>query len=242
MDYILLKLNECSIKNVSFFIEIVYIFKIIFEVSKVIMALRSENEKFSANHQRLIDATIESIAQRGLSDTTIAHVSSLAGVSQGYAHFRFKSKENLLTSSLQFLSNEYMESWGKIFEDKKLTPIDRLIKIIENDFHPRIASRKKIAVWFSFYSEVKFIPAYQAICQDQDQIYFEQFKKVLTDLIEKNSKKDLDAGEISETYLALVDGLWQKILFDRKNYSNEFCKKLIYKYFTNTFPNLSFKK
>tara|TARA_B100000780_G_scaffold123271_1_gene86426 strand:+ start:1841 stop:2569 length:729 start_codon:yes stop_codon:yes gene_type:complete len=242
MDYILLKLNECSIKNVSFFIDIVYIFKIIFEVSKVIMALRSENEKFSANHQRLIDATIESIAQRGLSDTTIAHVSSLAGVSQGYAHFRFKSKENLLTSSLQFLSNEYMESWGKIFEDKKLTPIDRLIKIIENDFHPRIASRKKIAVWFSFYSEVKFIPAYQAICQDQDQIYFEQFKKVLTDLIEKNSKKDLDAGEISETYLALVDGLWQKILFDRKNYSNEFCKKLIYKYFTNTFPNLSFKK
>ena len=242
MNYILLKLNECSIKNVSFFIEIVYIFKIIFEVSKVIMALRSENEKFSANHQRLIDATIESIAQRGLSDTTIAHVSSLAGVSQGYAHFRFKSKENLLTSSLQFLSNEYMESWGKIFEDKKLTPIDRLIKIIENDFHPRIASRKKIAVWFSFYSEVKFIPAYQAICQDQDQIYFEQFKKVLTDLIEKNSKKDLDAGEISETYLALVDGLWQKILFDRKNYSNEFCKKLIYKYFTNTFPNLSFKK
>ena len=213
MDYILLKLNECSIKNVSFFIDIVYIFKIIFEVSKVIMALRSENEKFSANHQRLIDATIESIAQRGLSDTTIAHVSSLAGVSQGYAHFRFKSKENLLTSSLQFLSNEYMESWGKIFEDKKLTPIDRLIKIIENDFHPRIASRKKIAVWFSFYSEVKFIPAYQAICQDQDQIYFEQFKKVLTDLIEKNSKKDLDAGEISETYLALVDGLWQKILF-----------------------------
>ena len=242
MDYILLKLNECSIKNVSFFIDIVYIFKIIFEVSKVIMALRSENEKFSANHQRLIDATIESIAQRGLSDTTIAHVSSLAGVSQGYAHFRFKSKENLLTSSLQFLSNEYMESWGKIFEDKKLTPIDRLIKIIENDFHPRIASRKKIAVWFSFYSEVKFIPAYQAICQDQDQIYFEQFKKVLTDLIEKNSKKDLDAGEISETYLALVDGLWQKILFDRKNYSNEFCKKLIYKYFTNTFPNLSFEK
>jgi len=242
MNYILLKLNECSIKNVSFFIDIVYIFKIIFEVSKVIMALRSENEKFSANHQRLIDATIESIAQRGLSDTTIAHVSSLAGVSQGYAHFRFKSKENLLTSSLQFLSNEYMESWGKIFEDKKLTPIDRLIKIIENDFHPRIASRKKIAVWFSFYSEVKFIPAYQAICQDQDQIYFEQFKKVLTDLIEKNSKKDLDAGEISETYLALVDGLWQKILFDRKNYSNEFCKKLIYKYFTNTFPNLSFKK
>ena len=72
-------------------------------------ALKSEHEKLSANHQKLIDATIESIAKRGLGDTTIAHVSSLAGVSQGYAHFRFKSKENLLISSLQFLSNEFME-------------------------------------------------------------------------------------------------------------------------------------
>jgi len=55
----------------------------------VIKALKSENEKLSANHQKLIDATIESIAQRGLGETTISHVSSLAGVSQGYAHFRF---------------------------------------------------------------------------------------------------------------------------------------------------------
>ena len=117
-------------------------------------ALNTDSDNLSANHQKLVDATIESIAQRGLGDTTIAHVSSLAGVSQGYAHFRFKSKENLLISSLQFLSNEYMDSWNKIFDDKKLTPIDQLINIIENDFHPRIASRKKIAVWFSFYSDL----------------------------------------------------------------------------------------
>ena len=97
-------------------------------------------------------------------------------------------------------------------------------------------------MWFSFYSEVKFIPAYQSICQDQDQIYFEQFKRVLSDLIKNNTTENLDAGEISETYLALVDGLWQKILFDRKNYSNEFCKKLIYRYFKSIFPNLIFKK
>ena len=95
----------------------------------MIKALKSENEKLSANHQKLIDATIESIAQRGLGETTISHVSSLARVSQGYAHFRFKSKENLLLSSLQFLSDEYKKSWQKIFEDENLDPIDRLLRI-----------------------------------------------------------------------------------------------------------------
>ena len=196
-------------------------------------ALDINSQKLSANHQKLIDATIESISQRGLGDTTIAHVSSLAGVSQGYAHFRFKSKENLLISSLNYLSNEYMDSWNSIFEEENLASTKRLIKIIENDFHPRIASRKKIAVWFAFYSEVKFIPAYQSICQDQDEIYFNQLKKVIDDIITQGNLKSLNALEISETYLSLVDGLWQKILFDRKNYSNEFCKNLIYKYFKN---------
>jgi TetR/AcrR family transcriptional repressor of bet genes len=199
-------------------------------------AYNIEIEKFSANHQKLIDATIESISQRGLSETTISHVSTLAGVSQGYAHFRFKSKENLLISSLKYLSDEYKYSWSSIFKEKNLLPLNRLIKIIENDFHPRIASRKKIAVWFSFYSEVKFIPAYQSICQDQDKIYFDQLKKVIQDIVDNTSNKNLDSSEISETYLSLVDGLWQKILFDRKHYSNEFCKNLTYQYFKSIFP------
>ena len=50
----------------------------------------SETE-ISVNHQKLIDATIETIAKRGLADTTIAHVAKRAKVSQGYANFRFKS-------------------------------------------------------------------------------------------------------------------------------------------------------
>ena len=54
----------------------------------------SETE-ISVNHQKLIDATIETIAKRGLADTTIAHVAKRAKVSQGYANFRFKSKDNI---------------------------------------------------------------------------------------------------------------------------------------------------
>ena len=32
------------------------------------------NDQISSNHLKLIDATIETIAARGLADTTIAHV------------------------------------------------------------------------------------------------------------------------------------------------------------------------
>ena len=36
--------------------------------------------------RQLIDAAIESIAKRGLGDTTLAHVSQAAGLSQGIVH------------------------------------------------------------------------------------------------------------------------------------------------------------
>ena len=139
----------------------------------------TSNEKsseISINHQKLIDATIETIAKRGLGDTTISHVAKKAKVSQGYANFRFKSKENLLLSSLQFLSDEYKKSWQKIFEDENLDPIERLLKICENDFSKKIANRNKISVWIAFYSEVKFRPSYLSICQEQDETYLSQME------------------------------------------------------------------
>lgn len=200
----------------------------------------TSNEKsseISINHQKLIDATIETIAKRGLGDTTISHVAKKAKVSQGYANFRFKSKENLLLSSLQFLSDEYKRSWQKIFEDENLDPIERLLKICENDFSKKIANRNKISVWIAFYSEVKFRPSYLSICQEQDEIYLHQMEKLIDKINSKTNQNSLSAIEISETYHSMVDGLWQRILFDPKIYTNEFCRNLIIKYFRNIYPN-----
>ncbi len=200
----------------------------------------TSNEKsseISINHQKLIDATIETIAKRGLGDTTISHVAKKAKVSQGYANFRFKSKENLLLSSLQFLSDEYKKSWQKIFEDENLDPIERLLKICENDFSKKIANRNKISVWIAFYSEVKFRPSYLSICQEQDETYLSQMEKLIDKINSKTDQNSLSPIEISETYHSMVDGLWQRILFDPKIYTNEFCRNLIIKYFRNIYPN-----
>ena len=197
----------------------------------------SEQAELSTNHQKLIDATIETIAKRGLGETTISHVAQAAKVSQGYANFRFKSKENLLLSSLKFISDEYKKSWGKIFEDQNIIPKERVLKIIENDFSSKIASRNKIAVWIAFYSEVKFRPSYLSICQHQDEIYSEQMEKLIQEILDENKEKNISAKEISETYLSMVDGLWRRILFDPKVYSHEFCKKLVNNYFKTVFPN-----
>ena len=165
--------------------------------SKQLASSIEKNTEISINHQKLIDATIETIAKRGLADTTISHVTKQAKVSQGYANFRFKSKENLLLSSLQFLSDEYKKSWQKIFEDENLDPVDRLLKICENDFSKKIANRNKISVWIAFYSEVKFRPSYLSVCQKQDDIYLQQMEKLIECHLQRRQLLDIEKKEES---------------------------------------------
>ena len=190
------------------------------------------NDQISSNHLKLID---ETIAERGLADTTIAHVAKKAGVSQGYANFKFKSKENLLLSSLQYLSDEYKSSWQSIFEEKNLDPIDRILRILDNDFSEKIANRNKISVWMAFYSEVKFRPSYLNICQHQDEIYSNQMEKLIKELNHLTKQTNFTPKEISESYHSMVDGLWQRILFDPKIYTNQFCRNIVLKYFKSIY-------
>ena len=164
----------------------------------------SNHVELSTNHQKLIDATIETIAKRGLGETTISHVAQAAKVSQGYANFRFKSKENLLLSSLKFISDEYKKSWGKIFEDQNIIPKERVLKIIENDFSSKIASRNKIAVWIAFYSEVKFRPSYLSICQHQDEIYSKQMEKLIQEIIDDGFTIDKRNSIIYHMYITCI--------------------------------------
>mgnify|MGYP000002838271 FL=1 len=123
--------------------------------------LRSENKKNS--NLKLISSAIKNISQKGIKETTMLDVSQGAGLSQGIVNFHFKSKELLLIETLKFVSNEYLESFQKCLVKSGSDPKKKIIAIIDNDFSKKICSRDKIALWFTFFSEVKFKPAYHQI-------------------------------------------------------------------------------
>ena len=66
-------------------------------------ALKSPARKRTApkeeRQHQLIQATIRSVAKNGMSDTTMATVSSEAGLSQGIINLHFQSKDRLLVET-----------------------------------------------------------------------------------------------------------------------------------------------
>ena len=82
-------------------------------------ALRAEEvmkKRTASKEQRqeqLILATIQSVASRGLPETTMATVSAEAGLSQGIINLHFHSKERLLVETLRYIADEYRNTWKK---------------------------------------------------------------------------------------------------------------------------------
>src|SRR5688500_9036536 len=121
----------------------------------------------------LIEATVRSIAKRGFSDTTLADVADIAGLSRGIVNFYFKSKDALFAETLRVLADEYRQAWRKSLAKAGEDPARRLRAMLMVNFEPRIFSRKKIAVWYAFWGEAKSRPAYLAVCEEKDREYRE---------------------------------------------------------------------
>ncbi len=186
--------------------------------------------------QQLIDSTIESIAKRGFSDTTLADVADGAGLSRGIVNFHFTSKEQLLIETLQMLAEEYKEVWMRALAKAGDSPAQRLIAMIACDFEPAICNRKKIAVWYAFWGEAKSRPTYLKLCADRDKMYAEAMLTVCRDVIESGAYQGLDADMVAHGMSGLTDGLWLDYLTDPKSFDRERAKATAFLFLSAIFP------
>ena len=195
--------------------------------------LRSENKKNS--NLKLISSTIKNLSKKGINELTMHDVSQGAGLSQGIVNFHFKSKELLLIETLRFISNEYLHSFQKSIAKTKNDPRRKLIGIIENDFSKKICTREKIAVWFTFFSEIKYKPAYHQICKERDLYYQSITENIFAELIKKENIR-LSKKNIARGFQALIMGLWLDQLEDPDTFNRIQAKKICFEFIKSNFP------
>ena len=195
---------------------------------------RLANKKSS--NLKLISSTIKNLSKKGINELTMHDISSGAGLSQGIVNFHFKSKEILLIETLKFISNEYLHSFQKSISKSGNDPRKKIIRIIENDFSKKICTREKIAVWFTFFSEIKYKPAYHQICKERDLYYQSITEDIFLELIKKEKIK-LSQKNISRGFQALIMGLWLDQLEDPDTFNRIQSKKICFEFIKSNFPN-----
>jgi AcrR family transcriptional regulator len=168
--------------------------------------------------QQLIEATIETLARKGYSQTTMTDVALAAGVSHGLVNFHFESKDRLLSETLLFLAEDYKENWQQALAAISDEPAGQIDALIRADFNERVCSPSKLMAWCAFWGEAQNRPMYQKNCGANDAAYIAMLEGVCRRLVSSGGYAH-DAVRAARVIRVVVEGAWLDLLLMITPYS-----------------------
>lgn len=170
--------------------------------------------------EQLIEATIATVASRGLSTTTLSDVARAAGVSHGLVNFHFRTKEKLMAETLSFMSNQHRAMWVAALEAAGADPAERLNALILTEFNESHLSPERLSAWCAFWGETQHRPSYLEQCGENDRAYILAFEACCDDLI-KAGGYDLDPRLAGRMLRLTIEGVWLELMFSALPYPLE---------------------
>ena len=154
--------------------------------------------------QQLIEANLASIARRGLTETTIAHVSQGADMSRGIVNFYFTSKERMMQDTLKYLAAEFETAWQEaLAQAKEKSPQAQLAILVRAAFNAATCNQKRLAAWAAFWGHAFAHPEYRKILTATDGAY----PAGLEERAPKNAPADF-----ARQLHAMIKGAWLAFL------------------------------
>ena len=160
----------------------------------------------------LINATIHTIAEKGLSGVTLAKVAAHSNMSAGIINFYFKSKRQLLLETLKFLIDEYSSVLNEWIASAE-SPEQRIYGYINSSFDKRVFVKEKIATWYAFWSEAHANDEYRICCEQSEQLDSKLLNQSFAELLAGTSWSAKDCEILAQGLEGIVNDIWQQSLF-----------------------------
>lgn len=167
---------------------------------------------------QLIAAAFESIAKRGLMETTITHISKGAGMSRGIINFYFTSKEMMLRETLKTLIEEYEAAWGEALAKAGDDGRAKVQALITVHFGKALCSARRLNVMSAFWGHAATQTAYRHQLEAADQ----HIETALTQALAQLLGGSLEEAQGAAVELhALIRGLWLNFMLNPREVARE---------------------
>ncbi len=173
-----------------------------------------------ARRGQLMDATLATLARKGLAATTLADVAEAAGLSRGIVNFHFDSKDKLLFETLSRLSAEYDANWREELAAAGPSAAERLRALVAADLSARVCAPEKVAAWFAFFAEATARPDYRDLCWARDDAYLDAIRALCTAL-DAEAGYGHDAAATATAIYAMQEGLWLRLMLGNREIARE---------------------
>jgi TetR/AcrR family transcriptional repressor of bet genes len=195
--------------------------KIIFEISVPKIGMKPLRK------QQLIDATLDSVAQFGLQNTTIITISRIAGLSSGIISHYFGGKQQLVEATVKHLLEQLKLALLERVRGQHLEAADRLMMIIEANFTQLQRSKPATKTWLSFWAQSMHEPGLARLQNINSKRLHSNllfsFRQLLNDDLALIATKQA---------AAMIDGFWLRSALspspeEEFRQAEQFCKKFI---------------
>lgn len=191
-----------------------------------------------ANKKVLVDATLITIAEHGITDTSVSRIIERAGLSRGMIHLHFGGKDNLLSEAAKQFSEEYYATMDREADlGPDATPEDRILAIVRADLSEALLNPQSSKIWHAFRGVASTHIGIAKYSSTQDAKLVLKLRTAFRELASEDGLQPEVADDATSGTLALLEGMWVNYLTDQKEFSRRDAASLIRRFLAGLFPN-----
>lgn len=199
---------------------------------------RSSKRDPEANRQLLIKATLDTIADIGVTDTSVSRICERSGLSRGMIHLHFGGKDNLLTAAARHFSTEYYAEMDRLTDlGSDASPEDRVMAVIEADLSEALLNPRSTKIWHAFRGIASSHPGIARYSSTQDPKLVETLRLAFMEIAQPNGPDPNLVNDATSGTLALLEGMWVNYLTDMQVFSRRRSVELIRRFLGGLFPD-----
>jgi TetR/AcrR family transcriptional regulator, transcriptional repressor of bet genes len=176
-------------------------------------------ENSSRRRKQLMDAAVASIAEHGLSSTTLATVAKASGLSQGTLIFYFKTKEMLLAEAFQHRMEEYQQATRDAINEAGDDPVDRIIGATFAALGPEILSFNNLALWNEFWPEAARSQGLKTVFERIEAERQAMMRAIFEDARELLSGSAWTPEIAARAVETMIEGIWGRLYYSAAHIS-----------------------
>ncbi len=190
------------------------------------------------HRQLLIKATLDSVAEVGIAETTISAIIKRARLSRGMIHLHFGGKGSLLAASAASFSDEYYVEMDRQLALTSNSPAETILAVLRADLSPEILNERSVAIWHGLRGEARYNPEIAGYSDTRDKRLRSMINDAFDALLSEPPTVDSKAiaNEVTLGTLALLEGMWVDYMTHPNAFSRETAARIITRFLNGVIP------
>lgn len=157
--------------------------------------------------ERICEAACRVMAEKGLADTRVADIATLAGISSASVHYHFRSKDEVLLAAFRWACDQSNQALQGLVDDE-LEPVEHVRRLAELCVPAGGTARDEYVLWLELWSRVRNHPDFLQESLHMSRIWYEGVRRILQGGVDGGAFVPVaPLDEVCRRFLALAESL-----------------------------------